>query len=51
MVKAITDAGLAHLEGMTKLQILELWDTKVTDAGVTLLRKALPDVRVIVSKP
>ena len=40
----ITDAGLVHLEGMTKLQFqyLNLNYTKVTAAGVTKLKALLP---------
>ena len=30
----VTDAGLAHLKGMTKLQTLDLADAQVTDAGL-----------------
>ena len=30
----ITDAGLVHLKGLTRLQVLYLGDTKVSDAGV-----------------
>ena len=38
----ITDAGLAHLKGLTKLQKLDLYGTKVTYAGVKKLQQALP---------
>ena len=34
----ITDAGLEHLKGLTKLQWLILQDTKVTDAGLEHLK-------------
>jgi hypothetical protein len=34
----ITDAGLAHLEGLTQLQSLYLNETQVTDAGLVHLR-------------
>jgi hypothetical protein len=30
----VTDAGLAHLEGLAGLQRLELCETRITDAGV-----------------
>jgi hypothetical protein len=38
----ISDAGLEHLKGLTQLQGLMLAHTKVTDAGVRELQKALP---------
>ena len=42
----ITDAGLSHLKGMTKLQ--ELWlPSRITDAGVAELKKALPNCKII----
>ena len=34
----VTDAGLANLEGLTKLQSLNLAKTKVTDAGLEHLK-------------
>ena len=40
--KKATDAGLVHLKGLTGLQTLALRGTKITDAGVVDLRKALP---------
>ena len=43
-----TDAGLAHLKGMTKLQELSLgYNKQVTDAGVAELKKALPNCKII----
>ena len=39
----ITDAGLVHLKGLTKLKELDLYGTNITDAGVTDLQKALPN--------
>ena len=42
----ITDAGLVHLKGMTGLSMLLLQGTKVTDAGVADLQKALPDCKI-----
>jgi len=42
----ITDAGLVHLTGLTKLQWLHLRNTRVTDAGVNELKKALPKVTI-----
>ena len=38
----ITDAGLAHLKGLTGLRQLNLEGTKITDAGLADLKKALP---------
>ena len=38
----ITDAGLVHLKGLTKLVSINLIGTKVTDAGAQDLQKALP---------
>ena len=32
-----SDADLAHLKGLTKLQTLDLWGTSVTDAGLAHL--------------
>ena len=43
----VTDAGLEHLKGLTQLQWLYLNQTKVMDAGVAELRKALPNVYII----
>jgi len=49
----ITDAGLVHLKGLTSLVRLELvvhaanLGTKVTDAGVADLQKALPNCLII----
>ncbi len=34
----VTDAGLVHLKGLTKLVRLDLQDTQVTDAGLVHLR-------------
>ena len=42
----VTDAGLVHLQGMTNLKILDLRDTKVTDAGVAELKQALPNCEI-----
>ena len=42
----ITDAGLVHLKGLTGLQTLGLGSTKITDAGVADLQKALPNCRI-----
>ena len=34
----VTDAGLAHLKGLTRLQTLGLGNTQVTDAGLAHLK-------------
>ena len=38
--------GLVHLKGLTNLQELSLYYTKVTDAGVADLQKSLPDCKI-----
>ena len=38
----MTDAGLKELAGLKSLQSLNLHSTKVTDAGLKELQKALP---------
>ena len=43
----ITDAGLQHLHGLDHLIELRLKGTKVTEAGITKLRKALPHCKTI----
>jgi len=43
----VADAGLVHLEGLTRLQWLRLVGTKVTDAGVRELQKALPNAHIV----
>ena len=43
---SITDAGLVHLKGLTNLQTLNFSGTKVTDAGVAQLKKALPNCKI-----
>jgi hypothetical protein len=44
--RALTDAALRHLTGLRKLGGLRLYETKVTDAGVAELKKALPRLSV-----
>jgi serine/threonine protein kinase/Leucine-rich repeat (LRR) protein len=39
---SISDAAIQHLEGLTNLEMLDLSRTKITQAGVERLRKALP---------
>ena len=43
---SVSDAGLVHLKGLTKLKTLGLERTKVTDAGVAELKQALPKCRI-----
>jgi hypothetical protein len=43
----VTDEGLKELKELKQLTILSLTDTKVTDAGVKLLRDALPNCGII----
>ena len=38
MSTKVTDAGLEHLKGLTKLRFLELTNARVTDAGLAHLR-------------
>ena len=40
-------AGLAHLTGLTALEILFLDNTQVTDVGVAELQQALPNCRIL----
>ena len=44
--KKVTDAGLVHLKGLTGLKDLGLYGTKVTNAGVAELKKALPKCKI-----
>jgi hypothetical protein len=37
---------LAHLEGLKELEELDLHDTRVTDAGIERLQRALPRVKI-----
>jgi hypothetical protein len=43
----VTDAGLEHLTGLTRLKTLTLRKTHVADAGVAKLKKALPALTII----
>jgi hypothetical protein len=43
----ITDKSLEHLTGLKRLKSLYVWQTGVTDAGVTRLAEELPDLRIV----
>ncbi len=47
----ITDAGLAHLTGLTALESLSLDGTQITDAGVRELEQALPNCYISFRPP
>jgi hypothetical protein len=38
---------LAHLKGLTKLSLLNLSGTPVTDAGVSELQQVLPSLKIV----
>ena len=42
----ITDSGLVHLKNLSNLEALSLSYTKVTDADIAELQKALPDCKI-----
>jgi hypothetical protein len=44
---SIGDTGLAELQGLTSLQVLDIRGTKVTGAGVKELRKGLPKLKIV----
>jgi hypothetical protein len=43
----VTDRGLEVLKALTRLETLELTDTRVSAAGVRDFRRAVPRVEVI----
>jgi hypothetical protein len=43
----VTDVGLLHLKNLTRLEELQLENTKVTATGVVELKKALPKVTIV----
>ena len=47
----MSDAGLEHLKGLTKLGEVNLTSTKVTASGVAQLQKALPNCKVTSDGP
>ena len=44
--RRITDKDLKHLKGMTKLTILYLKNSQITDTGFKKLQKALPNCKI-----
>lgn len=42
----MTDAGLLHLQGLSQLQVLQLYNTQVTRQGVKKLQQALPNCEI-----
>ena len=42
----VTDECVKHLKGMTVLKFIVLGSTKVTDAGIADLHKALPNCKI-----
>jgi Leucine-rich repeat (LRR) protein len=42
----ITDSGLMHLKNLSNLEARSLSYTKVTDADIAELQKALPDCKI-----
>ena len=38
----VTDAGMVHLEGLPRLEVLNLRNMNVTDSGVSKIRLSLP---------
>ncbi len=48
---AISDAGVARLGTLKKLEKLELKRTRVSEAAVTALKKSLPNLQVTISPP
>jgi hypothetical protein len=40
----MTDAGLEHLKGLKNLEVLKVYNTQVTRAGLEQLREVIPKV-------
>jgi hypothetical protein len=47
----ISDAGLVHLKELKKLEMLKVYDTRVTQQGMNELHAALPQCVVWVPSP
>ncbi len=45
--QAITNAGLPHLKRLTKLEYLNLLDTRITPSNAIKLTAALPHCRIV----
>ena len=43
----LSDAGLAHLNGLTKLRYIDLTGIQVTQRGVQELQKELPNAQIL----
>ncbi len=43
----LTDAGLAHLKGLTELRQFDLTGTQVTPRGVQELQQSFPNAQII----
>ena len=43
---SISDVGLSYLRGLTALDELELWQTRVTPRGIATLQHVLPECYV-----
>lgn len=46
MIFTKSDAGLVHLAGLTRLELLGLENTQITDAGLAKLKEALPNCKI-----
>lgn len=44
---SVADNNLHNLEGLSKLKLLNLNRTKVTDVGADKLQRALPDLKIM----
>ena len=44
--EGITDAGLVHLQGLTRLEKVRFLGTKVSDKGLQDLQQALPNCKI-----
>jgi hypothetical protein len=43
----VTNAGLSQLKGKLRLRRLDLYDTDVTESGITELQRALPNCEIL----